>query len=79
MPSMNLGKAIDSNPMPVTIVRPKQPVMRFAILATFFVRAWIVMLGFGIFHHDVNAAIPALGYWHAVVGTYVISTLFDSE
>ena len=41
--------------------------------------AWPLMLLIGAVHHDVFAAVPALGYWQTVLVKYTLGLLLPSR
>lgn len=41
--------------------------------------AWPLMLFLGAVHHDVTAAVPALGYWQTVLVKYTVALLLPGR
>lgn len=44
-------------------------------LLTSFVRAWLAMLFLGVIHHDLDARVPALGYFTTLLLTVVVGLM----
>ncbi len=42
-------------------------------LVSVFLRAWLVMIALGGAHHDIDARIPALGYWTTFALVFILS------
>jgi hypothetical protein len=41
-------------------------------------QSWFAMLLFGAVHHDVDARVPALGFWQAFLVCWLLGTLLSS-
>lgn len=70
--------------MDVTIVRPEKSFTQTAgdiaqSLIEVAASSFVVMLALGTFHHDVSPLVPALGYWHTLIGVYAIRCLTSSD